>query len=261
MNPLLIDTHAHLDDQKFRDDLPAVLERARLAGIIHVLTIGTTAANSQQNVELSRKYSLLSAAVGLHPNTLTQEPHDAWDAICELAAQEGVRALGETGLDRHWDDTPFPKQEDFFARHLELGRKNQLPIVIHCREAQADILRMLRVDFDRHGPIRGVMHSFTGDQATAEACLSMGLHLSFAGMLTYKNAQELREVAAGVPENRLLVETDSPYLAPVPLRGARNEPANVVHTARALADVRGVSLDTLAISLTANAQKLFGLTN
>src|SRR5205814_5320824 len=142
-----------------------------------------------------------------------------------------VVALGETGLDRHWNYTPFPQQEDFFARHLELGRRLDLPVVIHCREAEADVVRMLRGNFERQGPIRGVMHSFTGDAATAEACLAMGLYLSFAGMVTYKSAQPLREVARGVPLERILVETDSPYLAPVPLRGKRNEPANVVHTA------------------------------
>src|SRR5207302_9086093 len=146
----------------------------------------------------------------------------------------------ETGLDRHWHDTPFSQQEDFFARHLALARVRRLPVVIHCREAETDVVRMLRADYDRHGPIRGVMHSFTGDFATAEACLAMGLYISFAGMVTYKNAQNLRDVAARVPLDRLLVETDSPYLAPVPLRGKRNEPSYVVHTAACLAAVHGV---------------------
>src|SRR6516225_1749056 len=136
-----------------------------------------------------------------------------------LAVNEPVVGIGETGLDRHWDDTPFPQQEEYFARHLALGRQTGKPIIIHCREAEADVVRMLRDDFDRHGPVRGVMHSFTGGAATASACLEMGLHISFAGMLTYKNADALRAVAAGIPAERLLVETDSPYLVPVPLRG------------------------------------------
>ena len=143
----------------------------------------------------------------------------AWDEVVALADETRVVGVGETGLDRHWDDTPFAVQEEYFVRHLELGRRLNKPVVIHCREAEADVLRMLRAEFDRHGPIRGVMHSFVGDWATAEACLAMGLYLSFAGMLTYKNAEALREVAAKQPLDRLLVETDCPYLSPVPLRG------------------------------------------
>ncbi len=136
-----------------------------------------------------------------------------------LAGRPEVVGLGETGLDRYWDYTPFPAQEDYFARHLALARKRNLAVVIHCRQAEADTVRMLKDDFERHGSVRAVMHSFTGDLATARACLAMGLYISFAGMLTYKNAQALRDVAAQMPLDRLLVETDSPYLAPVPVRG------------------------------------------
>ncbi len=167
-------------------------------------------------------------------------------------------ALGETGLDRYWDYTPFAQQEDYFARHLELARRLQLPVIIHCREAEADIVRMLREDFDRHGLLSGVMHSFTGDAATAHACTEMGLYISFAGMVTYKNAQALREVARTIPADRLLVETDCPYLAPVPRRGQRNEPAFVVHTAECLARERSEELSALAAETTRNARKLFG---
>src|SRR5262249_21124164 len=134
-----------------------------------------------------------------------------------------------------------------------------LAAVIHCRLAEADVVRMLRADFDRHGPVRGVMHSFTGDAATAQACLAMGLYLSFAGMLTYKNAQALRDVAAAVPPERLLVETDSPYLAPVPVRGRRNEPAYVAHTAACLAGLKGLTPEALAEQTTRNARALFKL--
>jgi TatD DNase family protein len=167
--------------------------------------------------------------------------------------------VGETGLDRHWDYTPFPQQEELFARHLQLARHKGLAVVIHCREAEADVARMLRADFDRHGPVRGLLHSFTGDWATAETCIAMGLYISFAGMVTYKNAQNLREVAARVPIDRLLVETDSPYLSPVPLRGKRNEPAHVVHTAACLAGLRNIDVVLLAKETTANALRLFKL--
>ena len=176
-----------------------------------------------------------------------------------LVTAAKVVALGETGLDRYWDYTPFALQEDYFARHLDLARKHNLPVVIHCREAEADLVHMLRADYDRHGLVRGVMHSFTGDAETARACLAMGLYISFAGMVTYKNAQALRDVAKQVPADRLLVETDSPYLAPVPERGKRNEPAFVAHTAALLASVRGLEPAVVAEHTTRNARTLFGL--
>jgi TatD DNase family protein len=176
-----------------------------------------------------------------------------------LAEQPEVVAVGETGLDRHWDYTPFAQQEDYFARHLELARRIKRAVVIHCREAEADTVRMLRGDFERNGPVRAVMHSFSGDLATAQACVEMGLYISFAGMLTYKNAQSLRDVAARMPLERVLVETDCPYLAPVPQRGKRNEPAYVVHTATVLAETLGVAVDVIAEHTTRNARALFGI--
>jgi TatD DNase family protein len=253
----LVDTHAHLDDEQFRDDLPAVLERASQARVQRVITIATTAPSSAVCVALAAQHAALYATVGIQPNLVAEAAPDAWDEIVRLVTRERVVALGETGLDRYWDYTPFPQQEDFFARHLALARQYALPVVIHCRQAEADVVRMLREDYERHGPVRGVMHSFTGDLATAEACLAMGLYISFAGMVTYKNAQALRDVAARIPLERLLVETDSPYLAPVPMRGKRNEPAYVAHTASCLAGLRGVSLTEIAEATTANAARLF----
>jgi TatD DNase family protein len=255
----LIDTHAHLDDEQFREDLPAVLERAAAAGVQTVITIATTAPSSAANVALAARHPALFATVGIQPNQIAQEAPGAWDEVLALVGRDRVVALGETGLDRHWDYTPFAQQEDYFDRHLRLARSRQLPVVIHCREAEADVVRMLRADFDRHGPVRGVMHSFTSNKETAEACLAMGLFLSFAGMVTYKNAQNLRDLAAQVPLGRLLVETDSPYLAPVPVRGKRNEPAHVVHTAKCLATIHGVELAVLANQTTGNARSLFQL--
>jgi TatD DNase family protein len=256
----LIDTHAHLDDERFQSDLPGVLERAAEAGLRRIITIATTAASSATCVQLARTHGhILSASVGIQPNHVAEAKPGDWDEVCRLVTQPGVVALGETGLDRHWDFTPFAQQEDYFARHLELARRHGLAVVIHCREAEADTVRMLRADFDRHGPVRAVMHSFTGDLATATACLEMGLYISFAGMVTYKSAQNLRDVAAKVPLERILIETDSPYLAPVPLRGKRNEPAYVAHTGRCLAEVVGVEADKFADATTTNARTLFGL--
>ncbi len=254
---MLIDTHAHLDDDRFAADLPAVLQRAQAAGVSQVITIATTAPSSRACLCLARQYPMLRATVGIQPNHVAEAAPDAWDEVVRLADQPLVVALGETGLDRYWDHTPFAQQEDYFARHLELARRLDHAVVIHCRQAEADTVRMLRAEYDRHAPIRAVMHSFTGDLATAQACLEMGLFISFAGMLTYKSAQNLRDVAAQIPLDRVLVETDSPYLAPVPVRGQRNEPAHVVHTAACLAGLLGVGPEVLAQHTTANARRLF----
>jgi TatD DNase family protein len=254
-----IDTHAHLDDERFHGDLPAVLQRAAEAGLERIVVVATTAEDSPRCVQLAQQHPILRATVGIQPNHVAEATPTAWDEVLALAPLPEVVALGETGLDRYWDRTPFAQQEDYFARHLELARQLNRPVVIHCREAEADTVRMLRQDYDKYGPIRAVMHSFTCDLATAQACLEMGLYISFAGMLTYKNAQALRDVAAKMPIERVLVETDCPYLAPVPQRGKRNEPGFVVHTGACLAQALGVPVEQLAEQATRNARTLFGL--
>jgi TatD DNase family protein len=253
----LIDTHAHLNDAKFADDLPDVLSRATAGGVERIITIGTDAATSRANIELARRFPLLRSAVGIQPNHVAEAQPGDWATILELANDPTCVAIGETGLDRYWDRAPFALQEEYFARHIELGRSSKKPIVIHCREAEVDVLRMLRAEFDAHGPIAGVMHSFAADAMTAKACLDIGLYISFAGMLTYKNAENLRQVAATIPLDRLLVETDSPYLAPMPMRGKRNEPAHIRHTAEWLAKARGEELDAICEATTRNAKTLF----
>ncbi len=255
---MLIDTHAHLDDERFQADLPDVLARAAAAGVTQIVVVATTAPSSRQCLELAARYpQQLRASVGIQPNHVAEAAAGDWDEVLALVHRPEVVALGETGLDRYWDRTPFVQQEDYFARHLELSRRTGRAVIIHCREAEADVVRMLRADFDRHGPVRAVMHSFTGDLATARACLEMGLYISFAGMLTYKNVQPLRDVAAQIPVERLLVETDCPYLAPVPVRGKRNEPAFVAHTAACLAGLVGLTPEALAEQTTRNARALF----
>jgi TatD DNase family protein len=257
--PDLVDTHAHLDEERFSPDRNEVVARAAAAGVRRILTIATTAAGSQASQDLAVAFPNVFASAGIHPNYASQTAPDDWDLVVRYSRHPRVRALGETGLDRFHDFTPFPIQEDYFARHLELSRQSSLPVVIHCRDCEPDMLRMLRADFERHGPITGVMHSFAGSAATAAACLEMGLHISFSGMLTYKKSEDLRSVAAKLPIDRLLVETDSPYLAPMPHRGKRNEPAFVVHTAQCLADVLDVELQHLAQVTTRNADRLFKL--
>jgi len=309
---MLIDTHSHLFDDRFQKDLPAVLERAAAAGLERVICLGIDLDSSRASVEIANKYPLVVAAVGIQPNHAAEAKPGDWDGIVKLAESEPrVVAIGETGLDRYWDRTPFALQEDYFARHIELARKLNKPFVIHCREAEADVVKTLRAvvrsnepghpvmrsnepeasafqragsvsdghpAFQRAGSvsdghpvmhsnepeasatgIRAVMHSFSGDLATAKECLQMGLYVSFAGMVTYPTAQNLRDVAKEVPLDRLLVETDCPYLAPQPVRGKRNEPAYVTHTAALLANVKGVSIAELEEHTTRNARALFGL--
>jgi len=255
----LIDTHAHLFDDRFAKDLPAALARAAAADVERVVCLGIDAESSRQSVALANTHPLVVAAVGIQPNSAAEAQPGDWEAVVELAEREArVVAIGETGLDRYWDRCPFDLQERHFAAHMALARRLNKPFVIHCREAEADVVKALRAE-RANGPLRAVMHSFSGDAATAAACLEMGLYVSFAGMVTYPNAQNLRDIAKEVPLDRLLVETDSPYLAPQPVRGKRNEPAFVAHTAALLAQVKGVSVAEIEAHTTRNAKALFGL--
>jgi TatD DNase family protein len=213
-----------------------------------------------RRVTIAKRLSGIVAAVGIQPNHVGEMRPADWDEVVHLAEVETVvTAIGETGLDRYWDRAPFDLQQELFARHLELGRRLDKVVIIHCREAEADVVTMLRDQYDRHGPIRAVLHSYTGDGSHAEMCLAMGLHVSFAGMVTYKSAETLRDVAKVIPVDRILVETDCPYLAPQPVRGKRNEPAFVAHTAACLAGVKGISLAEVAEITTRNARELFGV--
>ncbi|MCA9055946.1 MAG: TatD family hydrolase [Planctomycetaceae bacterium] len=252
----LIDTHAHLDELAFDPDVPETLERAREAGVIAVLTIGINADTSRRAVALAEQHPDVYAVVGIQPNYVSQMSPDDWDEVVQLADHPRVLGVGETGLDRYWDYAPIELQQEWFDRHLELSRAIGKPFVVHCREAEADVVAQLRRAAEQ-GPLSGVMHSFCGDAQTLAVCLELGMHISFAGMVTYKRNAELRRTAALVPSDRLLVETDSPYLAPTPHRGKRNEPAHVVHTAQCLAEARGVGMDELAEQTTQNAIRLF----
>ena len=252
----LIDTHAHLDQEEFSADLDGVLARAHAAGLEGIVAVGTTAASSAQTVGIAARHALVCAAVGIQPNYCGQAAAGDWDRVVELVDKPRVIAIGETGLDRHWDYTPFDVQQDYFDRHLRLAQDRQLPFIVHTRESDQEVLEMLTAAAER-GPLSGVMHSFTGTAETAAACVELGLYISFAGMVTFKKSDALRAVAAGVPSDRILIETDSPYLAPHPLRGKRNEPANVVHTADCLADVRGQDAASFRAQTAANARQLF----
>ncbi len=256
--PEYFDTHCHLDQTEFDGDREAVITRALAVGVASILTVGVTAASSQAAVQLAAQHPGLYAAVGIQPNYAGAAEADDWRQIVELSRQQGVVAVGETGLDRYWDHTPFDVQEDYFDRHLRLSRESGLPVVIHSRECDDDILKMLRAAAER-GPLQGIMHSFCSTAEMATECLALGLHISFAGMVTFKKAEALRRVAMTIPDERILIETDAPYLAPHPRRGKRNEPALVACTAACLAEARGQTLDDLAELTTANARRLFKL--
>ncbi|GAB5443649.1 MAG: TatD family hydrolase [Fuerstiella sp.] len=256
--PALIDTHCHLDAEAFDQDREETVDRARQNNIERMLTIGITRQTSENAVSLSEKFPAVRAVVGIQPNYAHEATEDDWNVIQDLALRNEVVGIGETGLDLYWDFAPLDVQQDFFRRHLQFSRQIGKPFVVHCREAEAEVLQMLREDF-ANGPLNGVMHSFCGDADMAAECVAMGMYISFAGMVTFKKNDALRAVAKTIPLDRLLVETDAPYLAPHPNRSKRNEPAWVRLTAACLADVHDVCIERLAAATTANARKLFGL--
>lgn len=256
MNPPLIDTHCHLDSSGYQHDLDEIVERALESGVQKMLTLGVSLESSKAAILIANRYPCVWAAVGVHPNYVQEAGAGDWEKIEELARHPRVVAIGETGLDKYWDSAPLDLQREYFQKHIRLSRSVRKPFAVHCREAESEVLEVLQ-SAAAEGPLSGVMHSFCGSRATAEVCLAAGLHISFAGMLTYKKNEELRRTAAAVPNDRLLVETDAPYLAPVPHRGRRNEPAWVRMTAECLAGVLSMPADELAKHTTENAEKLF----
>jgi TatD DNase family protein len=250
------DSHCHLDPMRYGEDLPHVIARARAAGVTKMTVIGTRAADSEAAADLAGREPGLVSAAGIHPNDVAEIAADEWDRVVRLLSTGRVRAVGETGLDWYRDFAPRELQRDFFDRHLRLAQDLVLPVVIHTRESIRDTLDMLHGAL-RRGPLVPVLHSFTGSTAEAAEAVDMGCYLGFAGMLTFRSAGDLREVAKTVPLERLLIETDSPFLSPEPFRGRRNEPAHVIHTARCLAIARGESLEKLAAATTANAERIF----
>jgi TatD DNase family protein len=249
-----IDTHAHLEMETFDRDREEVLKRAAEAGLSAIVTVGTTPADCEKAVELAAQYPPLYAAVGIHPHEVKGIDAGTYDALRRLARRDKVVAIGEIGLDFFFNHSPREVQLRRFEEQLDLAEELDLPVIIHDREAHAETLEILR---PRKGRLRGVLHCFSGDWAMAKECVDMGFHLSVAGPVTYPKADRLREVARKAPMERLLVETDAPYLAPQPHRGRRNEPAYVVETARCLAGLRDLPVDELKGLTAANARGLF----
>ncbi len=253
----LVDSHCHLDLldlKRLGATLEEVLEEARRAGVEAMLCVCVDLERFPRVLELAARLPGVRATVGVHPNVRSgRDPSVA--ELAELAADPRVVAVGETGLDYYRCEGNLDWQRERFRRHIRAAREVRKPLVVHSREAAEDTLRILREE--GAGEVGGVMHCFTGDRAMAEACLELGLHLSFSGIVTFANAGPLREVAREVPGDRLLVETDAPYLTPVPYRGRPNQPAHVRRVAECLAEVRGEPLEVLAAATTANYRRLF----
>jgi TatD DNase family protein len=249
----LVDTHCHLDDPKFDDDREQAIERALAAGVTRLMAIGT--GNGPPDLEaairLAERYPAMYATIGVHPHDASKATGDTFARLRDLAAHPKVLAFGEIGLDYHYDFSPRDVQRAVFERQLALAAEARKPIVIHTREAWEDTLAGVT-----SLPYGGIMHCFTGDAAQARQALDRGFHLSFGGVLTFPKAEALREAARIAPDDRILVETDCPYLAPVPHRGKRNEPAFVVETARRLAEVRGTTPENIAQLTTRNFEAL-----
>jgi TatD DNase family protein len=252
------DSHAHLDDARFDADRVAVLERARAAGVERILTIagGTQAEELSRAVRLAEAHPNLWAAVGLHPHEARHATEELLAALEAQAHSPRVLAWGEIGLDYQYDHSPRDAQQEAFRRQLHLARALRLPVVIHCRAAWDDCLRLLEVEWASSG-LGGILHCFSGDAGVARCALDWGFLISFAGNVTFPRADNLRAAARETPLDRLLIETDCPYLAPQPMRGKRNEPAFVVETAAALARLRGMSGEELGARTTENFLRLF----
>jgi TatD DNase family protein len=254
---MLVDSHAHLDDARFEPDRSEAIARAWEAGVRGILTIGNGSGPDDMacGLPLARAYSWIYTTVGIHPHDAARAEPGHFTLMEDLAADPTVLAIGEAGLDYHYDNSPRPLQREVFRRQLELANRVGLPIVVHTRDADADTMAL----FAEVPPTRGVVHCFTGGGALMDRALELGMMISLSGILTFPRSEELRSLARRVPSDQLLIETDSPYLAPVPHRGQRNEPSFVGRTAEALAELRGVSPEVLAAETGANFQTLFGV--
>jgi TatD DNase family protein len=254
---MFIDSHAHIDSIDFQADRAAVLERARLAQVDRILAVASESSpdTAQAIVDLADDYSFLDVAIGIHPHEASSAGEGHLDWMRQKVNRPKVIAWGEIGLDFHHDHSPREVQTSIFVQQLAMAKEADLPVIIHTREAEAETLKILR----QHdcGGRGGILHCFTGSLMMAEECIEMGFMVSFSGILTFPKAQGIRNVARGIPLERLLIETDSPYLAPVPYRGKRNEPAYVVETARALAELRGLGINQIAELTTENYRRFF----
>lgn len=256
---VLIDSHAHLDDARYDSDREAVIARAQEAGVDCFLTVGCDLATSRAAVDLADRYPFIYATVGVHPHEVKQIGDDWYDELRRLAKHQKVVAYGEIGLDYHYNHSPPKLQRERFREQILLARELQLPLIIHTREAQEDTVTILREEHANE--IGGVFHCFSGDASLAKAALDLGFFLSFSGVITFQNAATLRDIVKTVPLDRMLIETDCPYLTPVPHRGKRNEPGYVRHVAEKIAEVKTadqpITVEEVGRITSQNARRLF----
>ena len=253
---MLVDSHCHLDFPDFSAELDAVVARARAAGIGRMVTISTRVKKHAQVLAIAEKYPDIFCSVGTHPHNAKDEPDVDAKTLVTLAQHAKIVAIGEAGLDYHYDKSPREAQVASFRQHIAAARATRLPLVIHSRDCDADMAAILTQETGQ-GAFPAVLHCFTGGRDLALRAVDLGLYVSFTGILTFKNSQSLRDIARDLPADRIMVETDAPYLAPPPFRGKRNEPAYVVETAKVLAATRGVSADDIARQTTENFFRLF----
>ena len=254
----LIDSHAHLDGEKFADDRAAVVERALAAGVVKIITMGDSLESSARSVALAERFEPIYAAVGVHPEEAQPMTAATDEQIAAWAAQEKVVAIGEIGLDYYWekDEEKRALQRAIFVRQLDLARQLKLPVCIHDREAHGDMMKILKTE---GRGLRGVLHCYSGSWEMAAELLKGDWYFGIDGPLTYKNAAKLPEIVQRLPAERILVETDSPYLSPMPFRGRRNEPAHVLYVAKKAAELRGESLEDFARATRENTRALYGI--
>jgi len=254
---MLIDTHAHLDDKRFDGDRAQVINQCRDEGIICIINVGADISSSVKSITLAGKHSFIYAVVGVHPHDARTMDDNSIEVLRSLVRKDKVVAIGEIGLDYHYDFSPREQQKTAFRQQLMLARGLKLPVVIHDREAHGDILEILREG--KASEIGGVMHCFSGSKEMARECIDMNFFISFAGPVTFHNARKVKEAAEYVPLDRILIETDCPYLTPVPHRGKRNYPGNVKYVAEQVSRIKNISVEELMEAVAVNTKKLFNI--
>lgn len=255
--PDIIDTHCHLTMSHYDPDRADVIKRCLDNGVSRLITIGTDIDDSRMAIELAEKHDFICAGIGIHPHDVKdiKDPEDTYELLKSLASSSKVVAIGETGLDYHYMHSPKEMQQEHFRRHIEVAKSLDLPLLIHSREAKEDTLKILS---EALAPgMRGVFHCFSGDMEMAEKALEMGFYISLSGVVTFKNANKILEIVRAVPLNRILVETDAPFLTPHPNRGKRNEPAYVRYVAEKIAEIKGISIEETCKIIMNNATELF----
>lgn len=252
---MFFDSHAHLDDERFDPDRDEVIKGLKSEDISLYINVGADINSSKKSIELAEKYDFIYAAAGVHPHDAADLSESDMDILEKMLSHKKVVALGEIGLDYFYDNSPRELQRKWFIRQMELAKKTDMPVIIHCRDAMGECLEIIK----KSGIKKGVMHCFSGSRESALVLLNLGWYISFSGSVTFKNAKKLQQAAEIVPIERMFIETDSPYLSPEPMRGRRNNPAYVRHVAEKIADIKGISLDAVAKITKENAKNFFGI--